>query len=144
MEVKTYIKNLKISPRKLRYLLPTIKKMSPYESLHSLLYMQKKAARFYYQAIKSAISNAKSTFKVDEKLLKFKTLTVEEGMRLKRFQPGGRGTAKPYKKRSAHIRIVLIADTKAVKKISNVKSQMSKPKLKSVNSKKENKKDKKI
>ena len=60
------------------------------------------------------------------------------------FQPGGRGTAKPYKKRSAHIRIVLIADTKAVKKISNVKSQMSKPKLKSVNSKKENKKDKKI
>jgi len=112
MEVQTYIKNLKISPKKLRFLLAEIKKKKPADALDHLFYTPKKPAKIFYKAIKSAVDNAKSTLKTNENLLKFKLLTVEEGRRLKRFQPGGRGTPKSIMKRYAHIKIILTADVK--------------------------------
>jgi len=120
MELQTYIKDLKISPKKLRFLLPTIKKLLPVQAMEYLNYSPKRTARVFYQAIKSAVTNAESTLKIDAKLLKFKVLTVEEGQRLKRFRPGARGTAKPYKRRMAHIKIVLTADVKKKSKIKKV------------------------
>lgn len=110
MEATVYLKNLHITAKKLRFLLPEIKKLSPSQALEKLYYSPKRGALVFYKAIKSAIDNAKYTLKVDSNLLKFKVLTVEQGNALKRYRPGGRGTAKPYKKRYSHIKIVLIAD----------------------------------
>ena len=107
MEATAYFKNLHISPKKLRFILPEIKKMPPSESLTRLFYSPKKGARVFYKAIKSAIDNAKYALKVSDDLLEFKLFTVEQGNALKRFRPGGRGTAKPYKKKYSHIKIVL-------------------------------------
>ena len=107
MEATAYFKNLHISAKKLRFILPEIKKMSPSESLIRLFYSPKKGARVFYKAIKSAIDNAKYALKVSDDLLEFKLFTVEQGNALKRFRPGGRGTAKPYKKKYSHIKIVL-------------------------------------
>ncbi len=112
MEARAYIKNLKISPKKLRFLLPAIKKLTPTKSLEYLFYTPKKGAQFFYKVIKSAIDNAKQTMKVNEDLLKFKLLTVEEGRKLKRYQPGGKGVAKPIRKQYAHIKVILTADIK--------------------------------
>lgn len=112
MEARAYIKNLKISPKKLRFLLPAIKKLTPTKSLEYLFYTPKKGAKFFYKVIKSAIDNAKQTMKVNEDLLKFKLLTVEEGRKLKRYQPGGKGVAKPIRKQYAHIKVILTADIK--------------------------------
>lgn len=152
METRAYIKNIKISPKKLRFLLPAIKKLTPAKSLEYLFYTPKKGARLFYKAIKSAINNAKQTIKVNEDLLKFKLLTVEEGRKLKRYQPGGKGVAKPIKKKYAHIKIILTADVKEpvvdkklivkkeVKENSKLRTQISKPKLKS----KKPKEDKKL
>ncbi len=112
MESRTYIKNIRISPKKLRFLLPEIKKMKPVEALDYLFYTPKKTAKIFYKAIKSALNNAKNVLKTDEGFLKFKLLTVEEGSRLKRYRPGGRGTVKPIVKRMAHIRIILEMENK--------------------------------
>lgn len=71
------------------------------------MYMTNKPAKIFYQAIKSALSNATNTLKVTDDLLEFKLLSVDEGHVLKRFNPGSRGSAKPYKKRLSHIKIVL-------------------------------------
>lgn len=109
MESKTYLKNLRESPKKLRFFLAEIKKRKPYTALDFLYYAPQKAAKIMYQALKSAISNAKNTLKVDENLLEWKLLTVEEGYKLKRNRPGGRGTPKPFKIRFSHIKIVLTA-----------------------------------
>lgn len=109
MEARAYIKNVKISPKKLRFLLPELKKRQPSEALHYLFYTPKKSARIFYKAIKSALDNAKSTLGVGEDALIFKTLTVEEGQKLKRFKAGGRGRAKPFTRRHAHIKVVLKA-----------------------------------
>lgn len=107
MEIKAYLKNLKISPKKLRFLLNDIKKFKPTEALNRLYYSPNKAARIFYYAIKSAIDNAKNTYKINEDLLKFKLLTIEEGQKLKRYQIGGRGGMKPYFHRRSHIKIIL-------------------------------------
>jgi large subunit ribosomal protein L22 len=118
MESVTYFKNLKITPKKLRFLLPAIKKLSPNKALVKLLYTPKKPAKVLYQAIKSAMTNAKNNLHVNDDLLTFKTLSVDEGNRLKRFRPGGRGTAKPYKKKFSHVKIVLFAEEKKLKVMS--------------------------
>ncbi|PIP15198.1 50S ribosomal protein L22 [Candidatus Roizmanbacteria bacterium CG22_combo_CG10-13_8_21_14_all_35_9] len=120
MESKTYLKNLKISPKKLRFLLPAVKKMKPAKSLDYLFYTNNKPAKVLYQVIKSAISNAKTLLKVSDDMLNFKLLTVEEGQKLKRSRPGGRGTAKPIIKRMSHIKIVLEAS-----EIPNSKHQIT-------------------
>jgi len=110
MEIKAYIKRVRISPKKLRFLLDDVKKMKPVEALDALLYSPKRGAKILRKAIKSAIDNAVNNYKIKESLLKFKTLLVENGGWLKRFRPGGRGTVKPFKRRMAHIKIILTAE----------------------------------
>ncbi len=116
MESLTYFKNVKISPRKLRFLLPSIKKAGPILAMEKLYYSNDKAGRFYYKALKSAITNARQTLKAADDLLQFKLLAVEEGNKLKRFHPGGRGTAKPYTKRFSHLKIIIVSREKEEKK----------------------------
>jgi len=107
MESKTYLKNLRASPKKLRFLLPAIKKMKPLIALDYLYYAPNKMAKILYKAVKSAITNAKNTLKVNDDVLEWSLLTIEQGRALKRFKPGSRGNAKPIKKRFAHIKIIL-------------------------------------
>jgi len=107
MKNSAYIKSINISPKKLRFLLLSVKKQSPAKAVELLFYMREKSAHLLRKAIMSAISNATSTLKTSPDLLQFNLLTVEQGKKLKRFNPGGRGTAKPYVKRLAHIKISL-------------------------------------
>lgn len=109
MESRTYIKNVRISPKKLRFLLPAIRRLNPQETLDYLFYTSKKGAKIFYKAIKSALANAKNTLKTNEDLLRFKLLAVEEGHKLKRYRPGGRGTVKPIIRRMSNIKIILEA-----------------------------------
>lgn len=121
MESKTYIKNIRISAKKLRFLVDDIKKRKPSDALHFLNYTPKRGARIFYKAIKSAIANAKAKLKTGDDVLKFKLLTVEHGQKLKRYRAGGRGTAKPFERYTAHIKIILIADKPAEKPVEKVK-----------------------
>ena len=121
MESKTYIKNIRISPKKLRFLLAEIKRKNPVEALDYLLYTPKRGAGLFHKAISSAISNAKNTLKVSDEALRFKTLIVEQGSSLKRYHPGGRGTIKPFVRRTAHIKIILaVAEKQETKKTEKV------------------------
>jgi len=126
MESQTYIKNLRISPKKLRFLIDDVKKLKADESLKYLLYTNKKGAALLYDAIKSAINNAKNSLKVSGDVLKFKALIIEEGQKLKRYRPGGKGGIKPFKKRFAHIKIILEAVTAAKKELKPVVEQVIK------------------
>lgn len=140
MESVTYIKNLRISPKKLRFLLNDIKKYKPQEVLAILKYTPKKTARIFHKAIASAVNNAKNTLKVASDMLKFKALIVEEGTKQKRWKSGGRGTAKPIKRKLAHIKIILNTEVKEIPKIVEpkleVKEKAVKHKVQSSNVKK--------
>ena len=107
METKAYFINLPVSPKKIRFYLPAVKKLKPINSLDYLYYERTDAAGILYKAIKSAISSARQLLKVDDNLLDFKLLTVEQGQKLKRYRPGSRGNANPIKRRMSHIKIIL-------------------------------------
>lgn len=116
METKAYFVNLPVSPKKARFYLPAIKKLTPIESLEFLMYEATDASVILYKAIKSAISSARQILKVEDNLLNFKLLSVEQGQKLKRFRPGSRGNAKPINRRMSHVKIILEAKKLEVKK----------------------------
>lgn len=125
METKAYFVNLPVSPKKARFYLPAIKKLKPAESLEFLMYENTDASEILYKAIKSAISSARQILKVEDNLLNFKLLSVEQGQKLKRYKPGSRGNAKPINRRMSHIKIILEAK---VEKKTEPKVEISKPK----------------
>lgn len=129
MQSITYSQNLKITPKKLRFLLAEIKKLKPVDALNYLMYTPRRSAEILYKVIKSALASGKNVLKIDEKMLRFKYLSVEEGQKLKRFRPGGRGTARPILRRFAHIKIILEAEEAKMPKIPN-KSKITNSKSK--------------
>lgn len=140
MESRTYIKNIKSSPKKLRFLLAEIKRLNPGEAMDYLAYMPNKSAKVFYKVIKSALTNAKNTLKADQRSLRFKLLTVEEGQKLKRYKPGGKGMVRPILRRFSHIKIIL--DTKVPKSVEKVNKKELKVEEKSKESKMSNVKNK--
>jgi large subunit ribosomal protein L22 len=103
MEYTSIQKNITDSPRKLRLVADMIRKMKPAQALETLQFTNKAAALPLAKAIKTALANAKTDDVV------FKSLEINEGMKLKRYRAGtaGRGRGRPYKKRWSHIKIVL-------------------------------------
>ncbi|MBI2641245.1 hypothetical protein HYW87_01450 [Candidatus Roizmanbacteria bacterium] len=130
MESLTYIKNVQITPKKLRFIIADVRRMKPSEALDYLFYTPKESAILLRKAIQSAISSAKNALKIDERLLRFKLLTIEEGQKLKRFNPGGRGTVKPYIKRFSHIKIILEGERPSEKKAPAKVEAKAKPEVK--------------
>lgn len=107
MESRHYLKNVNVSLRKVRMFLPGLKKMTPVEAVEKLSFLPHSAARVLMQGIKTAISNAESTLKVPKNMLEFRSLKADQGLVLKRFRAGSRGTALPVNRRMSHITIIL-------------------------------------
>ncbi len=130
MESQTYIRNIRISAKKLRFLTNDIKKRRPMEALHYLNYTPKRGARLFYKAVKSAMANARAKLKTGDDALRFKLLAVEQGPKLKRYRAGGRGAAKPIQRRSAHIKIILTSAKPAEKTPSSKETEPTKKTVK--------------
>jgi len=122
MEAKASVTDVHSTPKKLRTLLMDIKKMTPVKAMDHLLYSPKKSANILYKVIKSAVDNAKATLQIDANLLEFKLLKVDQGHALRRYNPGSRGNAKPYRKQFSHINVVVgVKSVKSVKPVESVK-----------------------
>lgn len=107
MESVTYLRNIRIAPKKLRFLQHELVKTDLLKALEILKYTPRHSARIWRKAISTAINNAKQTLKVTENMLELKALAVDQGFVMKRFRAGARGTAKSIKKRFSHIKITL-------------------------------------
>jgi len=96
------------------------------------MYENTDASEILYKAIKSAISSARQILKVEDNLLNFKLLSVEQGQKLKRYKPGSRGNAKPINRRMSHVKIILEAKTtkKVEPKVEVKKLEVKKLKVK--------------
>jgi large subunit ribosomal protein L22 len=102
MEVKSYSKYVRISPKKAREVARILPGKKATEGVSLLKFIPRKAARLLDKTLKSAMANAEnnSNLNADD-------LTIREGPALKRFRPCARGSSHPYKKRMSHLRIVL-------------------------------------
>jgi large subunit ribosomal protein L22 len=106
MEIIAEQKFLLMSPRKIRPVAKTIKRLSPARAVLTLPFMGNKAALVLSKVIKSAIAQAKERGTSESDLV-FKEIQIGEGPRLKRGQPVSRGQWHPIKKRMSHIRVIL-------------------------------------
>lgn len=94
------------SPRKLRLLADMVRGMNPLRALDVLAFSYKAAGEDLAKAIKTALGNAKQ-LGLDQTQVIFKSLEVNESMKMRRFRAGTRGRAKPYRRKMSHIKIVL-------------------------------------
>ncbi len=124
MEVTNIQKYIHTTPRKLRLVADMVRKMSPGKSLDTLHFTRKDAATDLTKAIETALGNAKQKG-LNLETIGFKAIEINEGPKMRRFRAGTRGRVKPYKRRMAHIRIVL-SDELVVeeKKVKSEKSKM--------------------
>jgi len=102
------------SPKKVREVIPLVKKLSPRQAFEALPFSGKRAGEILRKVIGSAMANARQKGMKEDELI-FKEIQVTEGPRLKRFRAGARGMAKPYKKRLSHVRVVLTTKVQSPK-----------------------------
>lgn len=119
MEITTIQKYIHTSPRKLRLVADMIRKMEPVRALGILRVTPKYAAKDLTKALETVLANAKVAG-MDVEKINFKKIEIDESMKMRRFQAGTRGRVKPYKRRMAHIKIVL-SDEKVLMKPKELK-----------------------
>lgn len=141
-EYKATQKYLLESPRKIRLVVDVVKKMKPSDAIEKLPFIGKRAAFDLAKVIKSAMASAKNAG-VSETDLIFKEIQIGEGPRLKRGRAASRGMWHPYKKRMAHIRVVLATiklETQNSKSETNSNEKKNEEKIEIKNKTKEIKK----
>ena len=124
MEIQTIQKYMHTSPRKLRLVADMIRKMQPSKALDILRVTPKYAAKDLIKALETVLANAKVAG-MDIEKIGFRKLEIDESMKMRRFQAGTRGRVKPYKRRMAHIKIVL-SDELRVQSKENKKTKSKK------------------
>lgn len=107
MEAKAILRNVRISPTKVRPVIDVVRGKPVEQALAILRYMPQKAAREVARLIKSAAANAENNYDMTPEDLVVKTIYADEGPRLKRFMPRARGRADRIYRRLSHITVIV-------------------------------------
>lgn len=107
MEVLSIMRNVPMSPQKMREVVRQIQGMNAVHAHAVLSVVPRKSARLVAKTLKSAIANAENNNNLRPETLTVKEAVAGTASRLKRFTPKARGSAGPIIKRQCHIRIVL-------------------------------------
>jgi large subunit ribosomal protein L22 len=129
MEAKAQVKFIRMSPRKTRLVVDLIRGLDIEGAVHQLRFMPKAAAGPVLKLLNSATANAVNNLKLQRDNLYIKTVTVDGGPVLKRWQPRAFGRATPIRKRSAHITIVLAEKVVSKKQAEKEKVGLEKPQV---------------
>lgn len=108
MEIKASVKNLRISPFKVRLVANLVRNQPVEKALHDLQFSAKRAAVPLRKLVKSAVANAKENSKMTSTGdLYISEIRVDEAGTFKRWRFASRGRVHPIKKRGSHVSIKL-------------------------------------
>ena len=107
MEVKSIAKTVRVPARKARLVLDLIRGKGVEEAAAILKFKPNYAAEVSYKVLHSAVANAVNNHQMSEEKLFVKACYADEGVTLKRYKAGAKGSAKPIMKRTSHITIVV-------------------------------------
>ncbi|WP_031542212.1 50S ribosomal protein L22 [Mesoplasma photuris] len=107
MDAKAHLNLIRISPRKARLVVDTIRNKPVAKAIAILLNQDKNASEPVMKLLNSAIANAVNNNGMDADKLYVKTVYVNEGPTLKRFRPRAHGRAYEILKRTSHITIIV-------------------------------------
>ena len=106
-EARATAKTVRISARKVRYVLALVRGKDVEEALGILKFTPNGAADVVAKVVKSAKANAANNHGLDESKLYIKECYANEGFTIKRFMPRAKGSASAIMKRTSHITVVV-------------------------------------
>lgn len=111
MEATAKLKNVPMSPRKMRMVVDLIRGKDVEDALNILKFNKREASTWLEKLLLSAIANweykTDMTRSADEHDLFIKEIFVDEGPALKRFRPAPHGRAHPFKRRTNHTTLIV-------------------------------------
>ena len=107
MEARAYLRNARISPRKVQIVLDLIRNKPVDIELATLDLTPKAASPIIAKLLKSAMANAENNNNMDKDSLYVAECFVTPGPIMKRIMPRAHGRAYRILKRTSHITIVL-------------------------------------
>lgn len=107
MEARAYLRNARISPRKVQIVLDLIRNKPIDLALAALDLTPKAASPIVSKLVKSAQANAVNNFSMDGDNLYVAECFVTPGPTMKRIRPRAQGRAFRVFKRTSHITVVL-------------------------------------
>ncbi len=107
MEARAYLRNARISPRKVQIVLDLIRNKPVDMALAALDLTPKAASPIVSKLVKSAQANAVNNFSMDGDNLYVAECFVTPGPIMKRIMPRAQGRAFRILKRTSHITVVL-------------------------------------
>ncbi len=105
--IKSRLKYLRISPRKVRLVADLIRGMDAVKAERQLTFLNRRAKNPLLNLLKSALANAKSSADLEKENLYISEVRVDKGPTLKRWRPRAFGRATPILKRTSHIFLAL-------------------------------------
>lgn len=105
--MKASLKNVRISPKKMRVIAAVIRGRTAKESLDLLRFMPKKGAKIMHKLLTSAVANATHNDQVEADTLKIHSVSVCEGVVYKRGHAVGRGRYHRLLKRTSNVYLEL-------------------------------------
>jgi len=108
------MKNVSISPQKVRLLAKKMKGLNIQKALDELTFSKKKCSFFIKKILNSAIANAEHNDGKDIDDLIIKSIIVNEAPTLKRTKARAKGKANRITKRNSHISIELHSNSELV------------------------------
>jgi large subunit ribosomal protein L22 len=99
---------LRLAPRKVRLVADTVRGLPVAAALAMLKYRPQAAAKPLAKLLLSAVANAENKGgKVDVDALVIRTLTVDQGPKMRRFMPRAMGRAYRVEKKTSHVYVEL-------------------------------------
>jgi len=122
--VKAQLNSLRQAPRKVRAVVDLVKGKGVLKALQQLEFVIRRPAQPISKLLRSAIANAENNFKMVPNNLYIKEFYVDEGIKLKRYQPKAMGAVGEIQKKTSHLRLVLAEKVPGLKADPTTKKEV--------------------
>ena len=100
-------RDVRVTPRKVRLVMDLVRGKSVNEALELLFHVNKAASDPVAKLIKSAAANATNNFGMAGDKLYVAEIQASDGVRMKRYEPRGKGASSPIIKRTSFMRVTV-------------------------------------
>ena len=106
-EAHAVARDVRVTPRKVRLVMDLVRGKSVNEALELLFHVNKAASDPVAKLIKSAAANATNNFGMAGDKLYVAEIQASDGVRMKRYEPRGKGASSPIIKRTSFMRVTV-------------------------------------
>lgn len=107
MKVQAIARYVRLSPLKALPLARRLVGLTPGQALRVTRFNRSKASRIIAKTIESAVANVEKNEKLKAEDFRIESVAIDAGPGLRRFWSRSRGMARPIRKPTSHVKVVL-------------------------------------